>query len=65
MIENTLWMTYFEYLPIELKQAEEEGKNVFHQKQAGGPLDIVDDPSSLGHHPRHGGKIRVQQHQAA
>ena len=28
MIENTLWMTYFEYLPIELKQAEEEGKNV-------------------------------------
>lgn len=26
MIENTLWMTYFEYLPIELKQAEEEGK---------------------------------------
>ena len=30
MIENTLWMTYFEYLPIELKQAEEEGKKMLN-----------------------------------
>lgn len=28
MIENTVWMTYTEYLSIELKQSEEEGKDV-------------------------------------
>ena len=28
MIENTLWMTYFEYLPIELKAGRgKKGKN--------------------------------------
>lgn len=28
MIENTVWMTYSEYLPIELRQSEEEGKDI-------------------------------------
>jgi len=28
MIENTVWMTYSEYLPIELRQSAEEGKEV-------------------------------------
>lgn len=28
MIKNTVWMTYAEYLPIELKQAKEEGKDI-------------------------------------
>lgn len=28
MIENTVWMTYAEYLPVELRQSEEEGREV-------------------------------------
>ena len=28
MINNTRWMTYMEYLPIELKQSAEEGKDI-------------------------------------
>lgn len=28
MIENTVWMTYAEYLPVELRQSEEEGREI-------------------------------------
>lgn len=28
MIENTIWMTYSEYLSVELRQSEEEGKDI-------------------------------------
>ena len=28
MIENTIWMTYSEYLSVELRQSEEEGKYI-------------------------------------
>ena len=43
--------------------AEQYRENIFDQKQRCRPLDVVDDPATLGHHMGQRAEVRVQQHQ--
>ena len=42
---------------------EDQGEDVLHQVQRGGPFNVVDNPAPLGHHRGHGGEVGVHQHQ--
>ena len=45
------------------QNGQTKGEDVLHQKQGGCPLDVVDHPPALPYDVRHGGKVRIQQHQ--
>ena len=61
--ETVVTETLNAFYPVSYTHLDVYKRQILHQIESGGPLDVVDDPPSLGHHLGHGGEVGVEEHE--